>query len=141
MTLAGLSVGSAEKIEPSPAKHKEPRITVKIREIKLVIVPPKTKVPTKITRMEIARLKKNADRISPNINIAIEPGVVSNLSRVFVLVSQGVIKGPTEEPVKKKVIPSKPGTSSFTGIFFPKAKAKNRKKGNRIPNISIGDSV
>lgn len=141
MTLAGLSVGSAEKIDPRPAKLKEPRITVNIKEIKLKIVPPKTKVPTKITKIEMDRLNKNAARISPKIKIVMEPGVVNNLSRVLFLVSQGVIKGPTEEPAKKKVIPSKPGINSLTGIPLPRAKAKNKKKGNNIPYIRIGDSV
>ncbi|MFO7814955.1 MAG: hypothetical protein R6V14_04370 [Halanaerobiales bacterium] len=141
ITLAGLSVGKEENKEPNAAKQIEARIIVVIKTIKLLIVPPRTKIPAIIINTDILKLKQNPESISPRIIILIDPGVVSNLSRVRVLVSQGVIKGPTEEPAKKKEIASRPGINSFTAIPLPKAKARNRKNGNRIPYINIGASV
>ena len=134
-------MGKAENMEPKAAKQIEARIIVKIKESTLPTAPPNIRVPTKIIKIEIARLKKNPARISPKIKVATDPGVVNNLSKVFVLISQGVIKGPTEEPAKKNEIAKRPGISSFTGIPLPKAKARNRKNGNNIPKIKIGDSV
>ena len=134
-------MGKAENIEPKAAKQTEARIIVNIKDNTLLTVPPKIKVPAKIIKMDIPRLKKNPANMSPNIKVATDPGVVNNLSKVLVLVSQGVIKGPTEEPAKKNDIAKSPGINSFTGIPLPKAKARNRKNGNNIPKIKIGDSV
>ena len=106
----------------------------------LMVAPKNNKLKTIIIR-EMLKLKIKPDKISPNIIIDIEPGVVSNLSNVLVLVSQGVIKGPTEEPEKKNDIANKPGINSLIAIPLPRAKAKNKKNGNKIPYIKIGDSV
>ena len=141
ITFAGLSVGKAENMDPKAAKQIEAKIIVNIKDNILLTVPPNIKVPAKIIKMDIPRLKKNPAKISPKIKVDTEPGVVSNLSKVLVLVSQGVINGPTEEPAKKNEIAKRPGISSFTGIPLPRAKAKNRKNGNNIPKIKMGASV
>jgi len=131
--FAGLSVGKEENMEPREANAKEAKTIVKSKMRIFAIVPPNNNVPARIIITEIAKLKIIPASISPKIIVLIEPGVVSSLSNVLVLVSQGVIKGPTEEPAKKNDIASNPGISCLMAIPLPKAKAKNRKNGNKMP--------
>ena len=76
--------------------------------------------------------------MSPVIIIGIDTGDEINLSRVFVLVSHGIIMGTTAVEVKKSVIPKSPGRRKLRENFLPKQKAKKRKKGSNIPYIKTG---
>jgi hypothetical protein len=53
-----------------------------------------------------------------------EAGVDTNLSRVLVVVSHGMIIGLTAVAVKNRVIANKPVTDEFMGILLPIEKAK-----------------
>jgi hypothetical protein len=53
-----------------------------------------------------------------------EAGADTNLSRVLVVVSHGMIIGLTAVAVKNRVIANKPVTDELMGILLPIAKAK-----------------
>ena len=70
--------------------------------------------------------------------VGIDIGADTSLSKVFILVSQGTITGTTEVAVKKSVSPTEPGTKKLIGMFLPMEKARNRKRGSKIPKIRTG---
>lgn len=82
--------------------------------------------------------KSKEANTSPKMIAGIDIGADISLSRVFILVSQGAITGTTEVAVKKRVIPTKPGTKKLIGMFLPPEKVRNRKRGVRLPKIRTG---
>jgi len=52
-----------------------------------------------------------------------------------------VIIGPMEEEVKNKLIDTIPGTRMKGETFLPRAKAKKKNKGNKIPKMSTGGLI
>jgi len=84
---------------------------------------------TKIIK-DIIKSPKNTDaNKSPKIIAHKEIGEETNLSRVFILVSQGVITGVIAETEKNKAIPNKPGIRKSTDISRLKEKEINKKAG------------
>lgn len=135
--FAGVSVGGVESKDPSAEKQNDAsNIPAIIRWGKCIEIPPN--IPTKSGTMEIIIPNKKEARISPVIIVEIDTGEETNLSRVLVLVSQGAISGTTAVEVKKRVIPTIPGKRKVKERFLPIQKARNRKQGNRIPNIKTG---
>jgi len=87
---------------------------------------------------DISIPKMNEASMSPKNIAHVETGEHTSLSKVFDLVSQGKIAGPTDVAVKKTVIPISPGKSSLADRFRPIVKARNRKSGNISPNTTTG---
>jgi len=82
--------------------------------------------------------KINEATISPKNIAQVETGEHTSLSKVFDLVSQGKIAGPTDVAVKKTAMPMSPGKSSFADKFRPIVKARKRNSGNINPNTTTG---
>jgi hypothetical protein len=51
------------------------------------------------------------------------------------------MSGPTEEAVKKTIIPTNAGEKVTRSSFRPTKNAKNMKSGNKSPNIRTGGFV
>lgn len=137
ITFAGTSVGGVERIA---AKEEKQRAAIKIPIIRVngcIILAP-IRRPMIIGTMEMRIPKRKEASTSPKIIAATEMGADTSLSKVFILVSQGVITGTTEVAVKKRVMPIMLGTRNPVGTFLPIEKAKNRKSGNRSPKIRTG---
>jgi hypothetical protein len=135
--LDGLSVGGAEISRPREEKQKA-AIMVPATRLKLIIsTPSKTMLIIKIKKV-INRPNIRDANISPRIIAHNVIGAETNLSKVFILVSQGAITGPMDETVTKSVIPSNPGIRKLKERFLPKAKAINKKDGISIPDINTG---
>jgi len=96
------------------------------------------KIPVKRGTREIIIPKITPASISPRRIEVRERGDARSLSYVFAFLSQGVIKGPTEEEVKNKVILIRPGTRTSGTISLPSEKAKKKNTGKRIPKIITG---
>jgi hypothetical protein len=135
--LDGLSVGGADIKRPREEKQKA-AIMVPASRLKLNIP-----IPNKIVL--IIKMKKVINRpnireatISPRIIAHNVIGAETNLSKVFILVSQGAITGPMDETVTKSAMPTRPGIKKVKERFLPKAKAINKKDGISIPDITTG---
>jgi phage terminase large subunit-like protein len=59
-------------------------------------------------------------------------------SSVLICVSHGAITGETEVDVKNMVIATNPGMRNAAGKSRPMEKARNRKRGNKMPNNRTG---
>lgn len=131
--LEGLSVAGAENKIPKQEKQNPERIIVPSRTA-ILFNPINKKGMAKTERVKvIATPKRKPARISPKRINSREIGQLTNLSRVCVLVSQGVIIGPTEEEVKKSARTITIGNKELKGIFLPRKKAKKRKPGKIKP--------
>jgi len=75
----------------------------------------------------------NELHIFPNNIVLIDTGHVINLSKVFLIVSQGKTIGPIEVEVKKIIIAIKPDINKMGWIVLPSVNAINRIAGKRIP--------
>jgi hypothetical protein len=87
---------------------------------------------------EMANPNKKEAIISPRMIPHKLMGVDMRRSRVLMRVSQGVITGPTADVVKKRVMPSNPGSKNSTERFLPMEKATNRNEGSSNPNMMVG---
>jgi len=131
--LEGLSVAGAESKIPKQEKQKPERMIVPSK-IGIVFNPVDRKGMAKTERIKvIVTPKRKPARMSPKRINSREIGQLTNLSRVCVLVSQGVIIGPTEEEVKKSARTITIGNRELKGIFLPRKKAKKRKPGKIKP--------
>lgn len=138
ITLEGLSVGGAESKLPKVEKQKADKKMPIAKVYGLVMLVPKMSVPISSGTAEITIPKVNPAKISPRRIDGIEIGADTNRSSVFILVSQGAMIGPTEDAVKKSVIPTKPGTREEGSTFLPMEKAKKRKSGKSTPKMRTG---
>jgi hypothetical protein len=110
---------------------------LKLRTSRFMISTPIIKAATRGTSdMSIPKIKEA--NMSPKNIAQVETGEHTSLSRVFDLVSQGSIAGPTDVAVKKTVMPISPGKSSFAGTFRPIVYARKRNNGNIRPNVKTG---
>jgi hypothetical protein len=100
------------------AKQNVARTTPKARINKLVISIPR-RTPAVIGKTDTKTPKRKEERTSPRKIAHRETGEEISRSRVFALVSQGMMAGPTEVAVKKAVIPSNPGITASIGRFLP----------------------
>jgi hypothetical protein len=137
MIFEGLSVGGAESSTPSAEKQKAPTRVMTIIVPVMMWNPTTTAPMARITR-EIASPNKKDATISPRMIPHRLMGVDTRRSRVLIRVSQGVITGPTAEVVKKRVMPSNPGSKNSTERSLPMEKATNKKEGISNPNMMVG---
>jgi len=134
----GLSLGGVESKMPKEEKQKLEMRILSMKRGRLCTANPKPRIAKRKGTNEIIIPKMKPARISPNKINWIETGQDNSRSKVLILASQGIIIGPTEEAVKKRVIPIIPGKRKTGEIFLPKANARNRKNGNIIPKMSTG---
>ena len=128
----GLSAGGADIKIPNVEKQKAATTLPAIKE-KLTISPPKKiTVITKII-VVIKNPNKAEAMISPKIIAQNGSGAETNLSKVFILVSQGAITGVIADTAKNRAIPNKLGIKKVSGIFLPKKKEINKKEGINSP--------
>lgn len=137
ITFAGISVGGEDNRTPMAEKQKVARRIPTIKGKGWGIVTWRMN-PIKRDITDTATPKRMEAIISPRRIPVREMGAAISLSKVFILVSQGAITGPTEVAEKKRVIPSRPGMRRLTGIFLPIEKARKKKKGKRMPKITTG---
>ncbi len=133
----GLSVGEAEIKIPRAEKQKAAIKVPRIKE-KLIISPPNIKTLIKTTKKVIKRPNKTEAIISPKIIAQREMGEDTNLSNVFILVSQGAITGVMAETAKKRAMPINPGIRKSKDISLLKEKETNKKAGISSPWIITG---
>lgn len=133
----GLSAGRAEIKVPKAEKQKA-AIMVPRTKGKLIISPPNKITLAKIIKKVIKRPNRTEATISPKMMAQREMGEDTNLSNVFILVSQGAITGVIAETAKKRAIPSRPGIRKFKDIFLLKEKEINKKAGISNPWIITG---
>ena len=133
----GLSAGGAEIRVPKAEKQKAAIIVPKTKE-KLIIPPPNKITLAKIIKEVTKRPNRAEAIISPKMIAQREIGEDTNLSRVFILVSQGAITGVIAETAKKRDMPSKPGIRKLKDTFLLKEKEINRKAGISNPWIITG---
>ena len=133
----GLSAGGAEIKVPKAEKQKA-AITVPRTKERLIIPPPNKIMPAKILRGVTERPNRTEATISPKMMAQREIGEDTNLSKVFILVSQGAMTGVMAETAKKRAIPSKPGIKKLKDTFLLKEKEINRKAGISKPWIITG---
>ena len=98
----------------------------------------KNKIPIARGTKEIITPKMTPASISPKRIEERVTGDTRSFSYVFALLSQGVIRGPTEDEVKNRVIAIRPGARINGVVFFPRAKARKKNTGNKIPNMMTG---
>ncbi len=138
MTSAGVSVGSAAISTPTAEKQKLARTSPDTKTSGWTIVRSRSKIAIERGTVVIA-IPMAADAIKSPKSIHESPiGEETNRSRVFVLVSQGVITGLIEVEVNQIAILNRPVPSISGGISLPSQKARKKKKGRSIPNITTG---
>ncbi len=108
ITFEGLSVGEADIKIPRDEKQKA-AIIVPIIKGMLIIPGPSKITPPRITKVVINKPNKTEAKTSPSKIAQREMGEEINLSKVFILVSQGAITGVIAETAKKRAIPIRPG--------------------------------
>ena len=135
--LEGLSVGGEEIKSPKDEKQKAASIVPKIK-LKFIIPHPSKITLTKKMKKVIKSPNRKEATMSPSIIAQSAIGEETNLSKVFIRVSQGAITGPMEETVTKSAIPNKLGIKKSKESSFPKTKAANKKDGIKIPDIITG---
>ena len=86
----------------------------------------------------MTRPKQNDAIISPKIIVGTVTGEDINRSSVRACVSHGATVGDIAVAVKNNIILSRPGIIKSIDRFLPTAKARNRKIGNSIPNMTTG---
>lgn len=135
---AVVSVGTADIRTPIAEKQKLASINPNPRVIKLTGIIPKIPATARIETVEIEKARVMEPIISPsNISVTLI-GLDTNLSKVFVLVSQGAITGLIDVEVNQMAIPESPAINESGGISRPTRKAKKKKNGSRIPKITTG---
>ena len=133
----GLSAGGAESTNPNAEKQKAAKSVPMINsKVRIPIPNKKTPIKIGIKLIKIPNMKEAV--MSPKIMAHIVIGDDTSLSKVFILVSQGAITGPTDETVKNNAIPIKPGIKNFIGMSLPIENERNRKEGSSSPNITTG---
>lgn len=137
ITLAGMSVGGVDKMAARDEKQKEANSIPRMNIAGLTIVTPNPRAMTSGTSEKSTPNRKEAET-SPNMMAAVDTGQETSLSRVFDLVSQGIISGTTAVEVKKIVIAVRLEIRKLSGRSLPIRKAANMKTGSRIPKIMIG---
>ncbi len=131
--LEGLSVAGAESKTPKQEKQNPDKRIVPSKTV-ILFNPIDRKGIAKTERIKVIPTpKRKPARISPKRINSRETGQLTNLSKVRILVSQGVIIGPTEEEVKKSARTITTGNRELKGIFLPRKKAKKRKPGKMKP--------
>jgi hypothetical protein len=137
ITSEGLSVTGAEIKIPKVEKQKAAIMVPRTKE-KLIISPPNKITPAKIIKEVTKRPNRTEATISPKMMAQREIGEDTNLSRVFILVSQGAITGVIAETAEKRAIPSKPEIIKSKDTFLLKKKEIKRKAGISNPWIITG---
>jgi hypothetical protein len=132
MISDGWSAGGAEIKIPKEEKQKA-AIIVPITKEKVIISAPNKKTLTSNMIDVISTPNKTEPIISPKRIAHKEIGDDTNLSKVFILVSQGAMTGVMAETAKNKAIPSNPGIKSTIEISLLKKKAINIKAGISKP--------
>ena len=133
----GLSVAGAEINSPREEKQKAAMI-VPIIKGRLIISNPSKITPTKKIKKVIKSPNKREAIISPKMIAHKAIGAETNLSKVLIRVSHGVITGPIDETVTKSAIANKPGIKKLIEKFLPIIKAINKKDGTSKPFIITG---
>lgn len=133
----GVSVGGADINEPRVEKQNADR-TVPMIKYRLTIPSPSRTTPMMRIKDVMKRPNKKEAIMSPRRILHSATGVETSLSKVFILVSQGVIIGPMAEVVKNSAMPTNPGIRISMERFLPSIKAMNRKEGSNNPNIRVG---
>ena len=123
----GLSAGGADINVPKAEKQKAAIILPATKE-KLTIPPPKSMIITSKIKALIKRPNIAEAIMSPRIIAQRGIGEDTNLSKVFILVSQGAITGVMAETVKKSAIPKRPGIRKSKDKSLLKKKAINKNK-------------
>lgn len=130
-------MGEAEIKVPRAEKQKAAIKVPRIKE-KLIISPPNRITLAKIIKEVIKRPNRTEATISPKIIAQREIGEETNLSKVFILVSQGAITGVMAETAKKRAIPINPEIRKLKGASLLNEKEINRKAGISNPCIITG---
>jgi len=73
--------------------------------------------------------------ILPMRTVVSDTGADRNLSKVFILLSRGIVTGPIDDEAKKSVWATSIGIAWSIDMFRPITKDKNIESGNKIPNI------
>ena len=137
ITLLGMLVGAAENISPSEEKQKDARIMARTRIRGYEMVMPKARpMSSGITEMRAPKMKEAS--ISPRMIVETVTGQDINLSSVLACVSQGATAGDMAVAVKKRIIPKSPGMVKLRVSCLPIIKARKRKTGKIMPNITTG---
>ncbi|KKS03547.1 MAG: hypothetical protein UU64_C0002G0110 [candidate division WWE3 bacterium GW2011_GWF2_41_45] len=137
IAFEGLSVGIEEISSPKEEKQKAANIVAKNIGI-LIINFPKNKELTKNIGIVIKMPYIKEESTSPKMIAHNFTGDEIILSKVFILVSQGIIPGVIDETVKKRLIPKRPGINDSIDICLFKEKETNKKAGITIPNTITG---
>ncbi len=138
ITLDGLSVGGDERRMPKEEKQREATTIDERRAIGLKTVMSRRTAEISSATDDIAMPKANPAITPPSTIAQVETGVVSSFSSVLILVSQGVIIGPTDEDVKNTAMASIGAANMVPERFLPNEKARNRNKGMSRPKIITG---
>ena len=94
---------------------------------------PNKKIAANKTKKVTKRPKITEAIISPKIMAHKQTGEETNLSKVFILVSQGAITGVIAETAKKIAIPKSPESKNVKGTSLLKEKEMNKKAGISNP--------
>ena len=137
ITIAGVSEGEDDRRAPRDEKQNE-EIKIPKSMIGRLTKEALANMPTATGIVDMNRPKMAEASTSPQIIVVTVTGAEINLSSVLIRVSQGAITGTTDVEVKKTTIPSMPGIRKSKGNSRPIEKARNRKRGNRRPNIITG---
>ena len=137
ITVAGVSEGGDDRRAPRDEKQNE-EIKIPKSMIGRLTKETPANMPTTTGIVDMNRPKMAEASTSPQIIVVTVTGAEINLSSVLIRVSQGAITGTTDVEVKKTAIPSMPGIRKSKGSSRPIEKARNRKRGNRRPNITTG---
>jgi len=133
----GMEEGGTENNNPRAEKQSPARTIPNIKTKNELIFKPTT-IPTKSGIVVIVIPKIKEASMSPSRIVSISKGDDINLSKVFILASQGKIMGDTEVDPKKRVIPRRPEKRNSLGIFLPTEYAKKKNKGINIPKMITG---
>jgi len=137
ITVAGVSEGGDDRRAPREEKqNEETKMPKSITEGLRREAP--TSIPAKMGITDMNMPKIADANTSPKIIVATVTGAEKSLSSVLIRVSQGATTGTTDVEVKNSAIPTMPGIRKSRGISLPIEKAKNRKRGNKRPNIMTG---
>ena len=130
-------VGCEEKSKPRHEKQNADRSTA-MAKISGVFTQTPIATPTAMGTAEMHAPKMKEAIISPNIIVLTVMGQEMSRSSVLICVSHGAITGETEVDVKNMVIATNPGMRNAAGKSRPMEKARNRKRGNKMPNNRTG---
>ncbi len=133
----GIDEGGVESSNPMVEKHSAAIIIPTIKISRFSMVAPII-TPTIIGTADMMTPKMNEAIMFPSMIVDSEIGVDTNLSRVLMVVSHGIITGLTAVAVKNRVIANNPETSEFIGIFLPIENAKNKNRGINTPKMITG---